>query len=1379
MIINKGLFRFNSVLLLLAMFMFNIVFSQNPPNASYDIDTADQDTTLTVAAPGILANDGDVDGDAITVMQFFVGGNTFAAGVTAAIPQGSITINADGSYVFVPANGFTGYVPTITYEISDGTESVLSALHLTVETNGDLLEVIGIASCNQGYTADGVYKITYTITLRNASIARDDHANSKISNIQVVNDLNSIFGNGCITLVERNAIGTGISTNDPLRIAYPTEFDSSDFDVDEFSETDATPGAEGIFNATSLTDTLHPGQRISIRYCLSIDPTCAGSPMDFDNSVVVTSDRGNDTSNLLITDFHVSETTVAANLFIPDVSPTVNFDGTFDYTNTVIITNDGTANATNVNYNMGLKGFTDGGVVFSMVDHDNNSATPDVQTPFVQQVDSNGVVLGAPTVTVNTTFDGLANPKLLVANQSLAAGETIYLQVIHHIDPITGSSNNNFFVPFLSMSQGISDGYDEEFGNNPQYISFVIWSDTLGNHMDKYYNAVNQTDLASSLSQCDCTGRSMEFLFGLSLTVNKTVVSINPAPNGVLEQKAVTFRIRVTNSNFSNVRAVKINLIDDLLGICNGSIVGVSPPTILASSNAEEIPNLDVNYDGVVNINLFDGVSGIINPNEFVELEFTTIISDDCVGNNTASFSGDGPLNGNALNISSVPVNIFSDNDNDGVTNINDLDDDNDGIPDTVEYNGLDPLADDDNDSIPNYRDTDFGVDNNNDGIVDLFDFDSDGVPNHFDLDSDNDGIADIIEAGMITQTINGYTLNPVGNNGLDDTVENGDDTLLATIDIALIENTDTDTNPNYLDIDSDNDGIVDAVEAQATNGYITPNNLVNLNGFDTAFPNGLIPVDTDLDGLMDYVDLNSDDDIRDDIVEGWDTVGNDGIPETLPSGNDSDNDGLDDNFDVDNNATSNNGGATNGGQTPASFPNFDDTSTPELDWRELMAIIVIVDDVTVTEGGDLVFILKLVSKNNTSNSALSIEDIVIDVFTTDGTVTSAQYENAVSPFDYTGVASTAPTTLTILALQTEVQITIPSYDDIIDELDESFTFNAIITSGDISNSETSAIGKLLDNDNPPDIVMNDTKEFEGDDLVHTITISHPSSRPTNIDILTTDDVAISPEDYTSFADTLTINSTEDEANPNLEVSFNITTLIDNLSEPDEERLAVDAVVTSANVGNEDLNKEGIILDLDPLPTVTIDSPVVTEGETLIFTITIDVLHYEDILINIFTSNETAREPLDYTAVTTQIVIPAFENTVIVSVLTHDDILTEDYEELNLNGIVTSQNTQNVSPTNIGTILDNDIPNLFSPNGDSVSDVFEIISLYSYPNFKLQIFDRWGSLIHDYSNEGRAQPNWWNGEIDSNPAPEGVYFYTIDFNDGLTDPKSGFIQLIR
>ncbi|MBT8285398.1 MAG: T9SS type B sorting domain-containing protein [Flavobacteriaceae bacterium] len=112
---------------------------------------------------------------------------------------------------------------------------------------------------------------------------------------------------------------------------------------------------------------------------------------------------------------------------------------------------------------------------------------------------------------------------------------------------------------------------------------------------------------------------------------------------------------------------------------------------------------------------------------------------------------------------------------------------------------------------------------------------------------------------------------------------------------------TDGDGIPDYLDIDSDDDGIPDNVEAQTTDGYIPPSGQDdNDNGLDDAYENGgglgLIPIDTDGDGLPDYVDDDSDDDGVPDNIEGHDHD-HDGIPDATYTGSDKDNDGLDDGY--------------------------------------------------------------------------------------------------------------------------------------------------------------------------------------------------------------------------------------------------------------------------------------------------------------------------------------------------------------------------------------------------------------------------------------------------------------------------------------------------
>lgn len=109
-------------------------------------------------------------------------------------------------------------------------------------------------------------------------------------------------------------------------------------------------------------------------------------------------------------------------------------------------------------------------------------------------------------------------------------------------------------------------------------------------------------------------------------------------------------------------------------------------------------------------------------------------------------------------------------------------------------------------------------------------------------------------------------------------------------IDCSTVD-TDGDTIPNYLDLDSDGDGIPDNIEAQTTVGYIAPSgNDTNNDGLDDAYgTNGLTPVDTDGDGIPDFLDTNSDNEGANDTAEAGITL----------SGNDSDNDGLDNAMDT------------------------------------------------------------------------------------------------------------------------------------------------------------------------------------------------------------------------------------------------------------------------------------------------------------------------------------------------------------------------------------------------------------------------------------------------------------------------------------------------
>jgi len=271
-------------------------------------------------------------------------------------------------------------------------------------------------------------------------------------------------------------------------------------------------------------------------------------------------------------------------------------------------------------------------------------------------------------------------------------------------------------------------------------------------------------------------------------------------------------------------------------------------------------------------------------------MTLTVFPGDDAVTN------GD-PQNFEILHVSVDDVDAIErvDSDGDGVFDDEDIDDDNDGVLDTDEI-GVDPSGDSDGDGIPNYLDTTGLTDSNNDSVPDEYDFDLDGIPNHLDLDADNDGILDNIEF----QTTVGYTAptGTVGTNGYYDLYETSAD---GGTPVNSPENTDGTFGDDYLDIDSDNDGIPDNVEAQTTLGYVAPAGNVGTNGVDSAYenvdtysPTGITITDTDIDGTPDYRDGDSDADGITDINENGDS-------DNTLSGLDSDGDGLDNNFDADN----------------------------------------------------------------------------------------------------------------------------------------------------------------------------------------------------------------------------------------------------------------------------------------------------------------------------------------------------------------------------------------------------------------------------------------------------------------------------------------------
>ncbi len=87
-----------------------------------------------------------------------------------------------------------------------------------------------------------------------------------------------------------------------------------------------------------------------------------------------------------------------------------------------------------------------------------------------------------------------------------------------------------------------------------------------------------------------------------------------------------------------------------------------------------------------------------------------------------------------------------------------------------------------------------------------------------------------------------------------------------------------------------------------------------------------------------------------------------------------------------------------------------------------------------------------------------------------------------------------------------------------------------------------------------------------------------------------------------------------------------------------------------------------------------------------------------------------------------------------------------------------------VSPPNIEEGKDSLFPNVFTPNGDGVNEVFKIYNR-SIKQFKMSIFSRWGKLVYESPpNENMIDWEGWDGTIRKTgiKAPEGLYFYILD-----------------
>jgi VCBS repeat-containing protein len=149
------------------------------PTAVADSYSTNEDTTLSVDAPGVLGNDSDADGDTLSAM------------LGSGPAHGTLSLNANGSFSYTPAGNYNG-PDSFTYKASDGSlQSQEATVSITVASVNDAPTVTEVTGRSCG-TNDRTGQINLTVADMDSSVAALTLSGSS-SNTNLVPNANLVF----------------------------------------------------------------------------------------------------------------------------------------------------------------------------------------------------------------------------------------------------------------------------------------------------------------------------------------------------------------------------------------------------------------------------------------------------------------------------------------------------------------------------------------------------------------------------------------------------------------------------------------------------------------------------------------------------------------------------------------------------------------------------------------------------------------------------------------------------------------------------------------------------------------------------------------------------------------------------------------------------------------------------------------------------------------------------------------------------------------------------------------------------------------------------------------------------------------------------------
>ena len=348
------------------------------PTAVDDLYSVAVDGTLTVnVAVGLLVNDADVDGDALTAV------------LVDDVTDGTLSLAADGSFTYSPTSGFHG-VDSFTYRSSDGTlessvttvtiqvnsvpqvtedayavdedqslvvDASLGVLANDVDVDGDTLTVTVIDQPDHGaltLETDGAFEYTpaanYHGTDTFTYVAHDGFAASAEVTVTItVNSVNdapvaaddaysvnedAVLNVAAVDGVQANDVDVDGDTLTATLVSLPS---NGSVTLNGDGSFDYTPNAD-FFGADSFTYTVSDGSDASSEttVVITVEPI-ADPPVAADDAYSVDEDTVltvTDTTGVLVNDSDADGDTLTASLVSDVAHGTLNLssDGSFTYT---------------------------------------------------------------------------------------------------------------------------------------------------------------------------------------------------------------------------------------------------------------------------------------------------------------------------------------------------------------------------------------------------------------------------------------------------------------------------------------------------------------------------------------------------------------------------------------------------------------------------------------------------------------------------------------------------------------------------------------------------------------------------------------------------------------------------------------------------------------------------------------------------------------------------------------------------------------------------------------------------------------------------------------------------------------------------------------